>query len=170
MNKIESIKKTYYDILPAYNIGSTLTYTSKNLFRVGSLVKISIRNKIVAGCIINIHKTKPKKNFKVKDIEECKNYFHLNKENIEFLKWVSQYNVINFGLTLKLLIQDTSFIIPEMHFKYVINKKFNYKLTNKQMSFLQKIKKNKTDQNEAKNFSKTFIANLINKKIIKKNI
>ena len=32
MNKIESIKKTYYDVLHAYNISSILTYISKNLF------------------------------------------------------------------------------------------------------------------------------------------
>ena len=66
MNKIESIKKTYYDVLPAYNINATLTYTSKKIFRVGALVKISIRKKIIAGCIISIYETKPKKILKSK--------------------------------------------------------------------------------------------------------
>ena len=42
MDKIESIKKIYYDVLPAYNIDTTLTYASNNIFRVGSLVKVSI--------------------------------------------------------------------------------------------------------------------------------
>ena len=168
MDKIESIKKNYYDILPAYNIDSTLIYTSKKYFRLGSLVKVSIRNKIVAGCIISIYETKPKKNFKVKDIEEYDNHFYLNTKNIEFLKWVSKYNFISLGLTLKLLIQDISFIKPEKHYKYLINKKFNSKLTSKQINFLQIIKKNKINQNEAKDFSKSFITNLINKGIIKK--
>ena len=46
MNKIESTKKIYYDILPAYNIDTALTYSSTQIFKVGSLVKISIRKKI----------------------------------------------------------------------------------------------------------------------------
>ena len=171
MDKIESIKKIYYDILPAYNIEATLTYTSKKAFRIGSLVKISIRNKIVVGCILKIHKIKPEQNFKFKDIEECDNHFCLNKKNIEFLKWVSKYNFINFGLTLKLLIQDSSFIKLDKYYKYIINKNFNSKLTNKQINFLQIIKENKINQNEVKNFSKSFIYNLISKGIInKKNI
>lgn len=168
MNKIESIKKTYYDVLPAYNIKATLTYTSKKLFRVGALVKISIRNKIVAGCIINIHETKPKKNFKVKDIEECDNLFYLDKTNIEFLKWVSKYNFISLGSTLKLLIQDSSFLNLEMHYKYIKNEKYNSKLTKKQIIFLQIIKENKINQNEVNRCSKSFISNLISKGIIKK--
>ena len=168
MDKIESIKNFYYDVLLAYNIEATLIYTSKNIFRVGSLVKVSIRNKIVVGCVLRIHKVKPILSFKVKDIEEYDNYFYLNKESIEFLKWVSKYNFISSGLILKLLIPDISFLNPEKHYKYIINKSFSSKLTNKQISFLQIIRENKIDQNEVKNFSKSFISNLISKGIIKK--
>ena len=46
MDKIESTKKIYYDVLPAYNIDTALTYSSSQVFKVGSLVKISIRKKI----------------------------------------------------------------------------------------------------------------------------
>ena len=121
MDKIESIKNFYYDVLLAYNIEATLIYTSKNIFRVGSLVKVSIRNKIVVGCVLRIHKVKPILSFKVKDIEEYDNYFYLNKESIEFLKWVSKYNFISSGLILKLLIPDISFLNPEKQILNVIN-------------------------------------------------
>ena len=43
MDKIESTKKIYYDVLPAYNIDTVLTYSSNQVFKVGSLVKITIR-------------------------------------------------------------------------------------------------------------------------------
>ena len=52
MDKIESTKKIYYDVLPAYNIDTVLTYSSNQVFKVGSLVKISIRKKIFPGCKI----------------------------------------------------------------------------------------------------------------------
>ena len=80
MDKIESTKKIYYDVLPAYNIDTILTYSSKQFFKVGSLVKISIRKKIFPGCILNIYKRKPLVAFKVKDIEESYNYFYLNEK------------------------------------------------------------------------------------------
>ena len=48
MDKIESTKKIYYDVLPAYNIDTALTYSSNQVFKVGSLVKISIRKKILS--------------------------------------------------------------------------------------------------------------------------
>ena len=96
MDKIESTKKIYYDVLPAYNIDTALTYSSNQVFKVGSLVKISIRKKIFPGCILNIYQHKPKINFKVKDIEVSDNYFYLDKKKIDFLKWVSEYNFISF--------------------------------------------------------------------------
>ena len=83
MDKIESIKKNYYDVLPAYNIDTTLTYSSKQVFKVGSLVNISIRKKIFPGCILKVYKSKPAINFKVKDIEQSHNYFFLSEKNIK---------------------------------------------------------------------------------------
>ena len=110
MDKIESTKKIYYDVLPAYNIDTALTYSSNQVFKVGSLVKISIRRKIFPGCILNIYQYKPKINFKVKDIEKSDNYFYLDNKKIDFLKWVSEYNFISFGLALKLMISNVKFL------------------------------------------------------------
>ena len=84
MDKIESTKKIYYDVLPAYNIDTALTYSSNQVFKEGSLVKISIRKKILPGCILHIYQHKPKINFKVKDIEESHNYFYLDKKKLIF--------------------------------------------------------------------------------------
>ena len=90
MDKIESTKKIYYDVLPAYNIDTSLKYSSNKIFKVGSRVKISIRKKIFPGCILKIYQHRPKINFKVKDIEESDNYFYLDEKKIDFLKWVSE--------------------------------------------------------------------------------
>ena len=65
MDKIESTKKIYYDVLPAYNIDTALTYSSNQVFKVGSLVKISIRKKIYPGCVLKVYQHRPKINFKV---------------------------------------------------------------------------------------------------------
>ena len=137
MDKIESTKKIYYDVLPAYNIDAALTYSSNKVFKVGSLVKISIRKKILPGCILNVYQNKPKINFKVKDIEESHNYFYLDKKIIDFLKWVSEYNFINFGLALKLMISNVKFLEPNIVYKYIVRRNSDINLTNKQKIFIK---------------------------------
>ena len=172
MDKIESIKKIYYDVLPAYNIDTTLIYSSKQLFKAGSLVKIGIRKKIIPGCILRVYKTNPVINFKVKEIEESYNIFSLNYRNIEFLKWVSEYNFINLGLVLKLMISNVSFLKSNISYSYSVRKNLKINLTKKQKKFLIEIKQGgpKGQQGVIKNYSREFINNAIKKKIIEKKI
>ena len=170
MNKIESIKKIYYDVLPAYNIDTALTYSSKQVFKLGSLVKISIRKKVLPGCILKVYNNCPKLDFKVKDIEESYNYFSLDEKNIEFLKWVSEYNFISLGLTLKLMISNTNFLKPVFSHKYSVSKTLEKNLTNKQKIFVKEIKETDYDNhiNVIENYSNGFINNLIKKGVIEK--
>ena len=170
MDKIESTKKIYYDVLPAYNIDTALTYSSNQVFRVGSLVKISIRKKIFVGCILNIYQHKPKINFKIKEIEESHNYFYLDKKKIDFLKWVSEYNFISFGLALKLMISNVKFIEPNVVYIYIVRSNLDISLTNKQKVFIKEVKGASFEEqkNILSNYSKSFINNIIDKNIIEK--
>ena len=172
MDKIESTKKIYYDVLPAYNIDTALTYSSNQLFKVGSLVKISIRKKILPGCILYIYKHKPKINFKVKDIEKSYNYFYLDKKKIDFLKWVSEYNFFSFGLALKLMISNVKFLEPNIIYKYIVRRNLDINLTNKQKIFMKEFKGAgfKEQKNILSNYSKSFINNIIDKNIIEKKV
>ena len=172
MDKIESTKKIYYDVLPAYNIDTALTYSSNQVFKVGSLVKISIRKKIFPGCILNIYQHKPKINFKVKDIEESHNYFYLDKKKIDFLKWVSEYNFISFGLALKLMISNVKFLEPNIVYKYIVRRNLDINLTNKQKIFIKEVKGASFEEqkNILSNYSKSFINNIIDKNIIEKKV
>ena len=172
MDKIESTKKIYYDVLPAYNIDTALTYSSNQVFRVGSLVKISIRKKIFVGCILNIYQHKPKISFKIKDIEESHNYFYLDKKKIDFLKWVSEYNFISFGLALKLMISNVKFLESNIVYKYIVRKNLDINLTNKQKIFIKELKgvNFEEQKNILSNYSKSFIDNIINKNIIEKKV
>ena len=47
MNKKESIKKYYYDVIPSYNIKGSLVYSSNTILEVGSIVRVSLRKKVV---------------------------------------------------------------------------------------------------------------------------
>ncbi len=172
MDKIERTKKIYYDVLPAYNIDTALTYSSNQIFKVGSLVKISIRKKIFAGCILNIYQHKPEINFKVKDIEESQNYFYLDKKKIDFLKWVSEYNFISFGLALKLMISNVKFLEPNVAYKYIVRRNLDINLTNKQKIFIKEVKGASFEEqkNILSNYSKSFINNIIDKNIIEKKV
>ena len=104
MNKKESIKKYYYDVIPSYNIKGSLVYSSNTILEVGSIVRVSLRKKVVLGCVIKILKNPPNMNFKVKDILEPNYIYKLNRNIIDFLYWVSKYNLCNLGTVLKLIL------------------------------------------------------------------
>ena len=78
MNKKESIKKYYYDIVPAYNFNGTLIYSSVYKLNIGSIVKISIRKKILLGCIVKKLNKSPDKRIKIKNILEVNRFFKVN--------------------------------------------------------------------------------------------
>ena len=73
---------------------------------LGSFVSIPFKNKIVTGCIwenkSKLKKRLPKK--KIRNIEKKLNFSPLNKNNRDFIVWVSDYTMNNLGATLKLCL------------------------------------------------------------------
>ena len=59
MDKKESNKKYYYDVIPSYNIKGTLLYSSDIKYEIGSIIRISLRKKEVLGCVLDILKKNP---------------------------------------------------------------------------------------------------------------
>ena len=171
MEKKESIKKYYYDVIPSYNIKGTLLYSSDIKYEVGSLVRVSLRKKEVLGCIVSLLKKKPNMNFKVKSILEKNHLFTFNKNIIDFLYWVSKYNLCNLGLVLKLIIPNDKFLEKKKTTFFQINNNYSLKLTAKQKEFLNYLSENHLSDKEiikASHYKKSFIDNLVKKKIVLK--
>ena len=167
MYKKESIKKYYYDVIPSYNIKGTLLYSSDIRYEVGSIIKISLRNKEVLGCISDIFKKKPYINFRVKDILENKYKYKFNKKIIDFIFWVSKYNFCNLGLVLKLIIPNDKLLEIKTKTFLKENKSYSLELTKKQKEFLSYISNNYISDKEIVNqdlYKKSFIDNLVKKR------
>ena len=168
MDKIESIKKNYYDIVLAYNLDKTLLYFSETKLQVGNLITVSIRKKLVLGCVLKVHNSKPFQKFHVKEIEEYYEHYTLDFKNIDFFKWVSEYNLCSLGLAFKLIISDSKFLKPKTVKKYKVKDLAGLRLTKKQNNFLNLIGKKNAQQVllESNSFSNQFINNLIKKGIV----
>ena len=173
MNKKESIKKYYYDIVPAYNFDGTLTYCSEYQLSVGDLVKISIRNKILLGCVLKQVKSKPYIKVKIKNIIEVFSLFSLNNNEINFLIWVSNYNMIHLGATFKLALPNLKLIEPIKKTYYKKNINYKSKITEKQKKFINLITNDLHSEEELiykKKYKKNFILNLLKKNAILKKV
>jgi len=172
MYKKESIKKYYYDVIPAYNIKGTLLYSSDIKYEVGSIIKISLRKKEVLGCVFDILKKKPDSNFRIKEILENEYQYKFNKKIIDFIFWVSKYNFCNLGLVLKLIIPNDKLLEIKTKTFLKENKSYSLDLTKKQKEFLSYISNNYISDKEIVNqdlYKKSFIDNLVKKKIAYKN-
>ena len=168
MDKKESTKKYYYDVIPSYNIKGTLLYSSDIKYEIGSIIRISLRKKEVLGCVFDILKKKPHINFKIKDILKKEYQYKFNKNIIDFILWVSEYTACNVGLILKLIIPNDKFL--EIKTKNFLreNQNYTFKLTEKQKTFLNFILKNNISDKEIINqgfYKKNFIDSLVKKKI-----
>ena len=109
MYKKDSIKEKnafYYDILPAINIDKYLIYYSDKFIEDGSIIEISIRKKIVLGCIIKKIK-EPKQNlYNIKKIHNNLAHVYFSNNIISFIEWIAKYNVIKLGAVLKLFLSN----------------------------------------------------------------
>ena len=169
MNKKDSIKKYYYNVVPAHNYNGTLSYCSEINLKFGSIVTINLRKKIVLGCIVKKLIKKPEGNFKIKSILEYSPYYFLDKKIIDFFIWLSNYNICSLGASLKLILLNTDILKTEHDNYFKINKNYNLKLTNKQTLFLKLINNNSFTEQiliSKKNYRKSFINNLVKKNII----
>ena len=102
------MKKKIINVLLPLPFNQTFQYLCnyEEKVELGNFVLVPFRNKTVIGCIwenkSNLKKNLPKK--KIKNIEKKLNFSPLNKENRDFIDWVSNYTLNPLGVTLKLCL------------------------------------------------------------------
>lgn len=82
----------FAEILPLSGIPNALIYRIDTPLNVGSLVRITIRNKVHFGLITKIYEDLPESNFKFLPILNCV-YSHpiLNADGIKVIQWLMRY-------------------------------------------------------------------------------
>ena len=102
------MKKKIINVLLPLPFNQTFQYLCnyEEKVELGNFVLVPFRDKTVIGCVwenkSNFKKNLPKK--KIKNIEKKLNFFPLNKENRDFIDWVSNYTLNTLGATLKLCL------------------------------------------------------------------
>ena len=102
------MKKKIINVLLPLPFNQTFQYLCnyQEKIELGNFVLVPFRNKTIIGCVwenkSELKKNLPKK--KIKNIEKKLNFSPLNKENIDFINWVSNYTMNTLGVTLKLCL------------------------------------------------------------------
>ena len=102
------MKQKIINILLPLPFNQTFQYLCNDEEKVelGDFVLVPFKDKIVTGCIwenkSKLKKKLPKK--KIRNIEKKLNFSPLNKQNRDFIDWVSNYTMNNLGSTLKLCL------------------------------------------------------------------
>ena len=100
-------QKTYYiNVLLAYSLSKEFTYKlySDHKPPVGSIVLVPFRSKKYTGVITSIGDTKKIPDKKIKEIIEVSNTAKLSSKIIKFMNWVADYNLIDRGYVLKMIL------------------------------------------------------------------
>ncbi len=102
------MKKKIINILLPLPFNQTFQYlcVEKDKIKIGDFVLVPFKNKILIGCVWeNNSKTNKKISIKkIRNIEEKLNFTSLNKQNREFINWVSNYTMNPLGAILKLCL------------------------------------------------------------------
>ena len=102
------MKKKIINVLLPLPFNQTFQYLCnyQENIELGNFVLVPFRNKTIIGCVwenkSELKKNLPKK--KIKNIEKKLNFSPLNKENRDFINWVSNYTMNTLGVTLKLCL------------------------------------------------------------------
>ena len=100
-------EKTYYiNVLLAYYLSKEFTYkvNSDHKPSVGSIVLVPFRSKKYTGVITSIVDTKKIPDKKIREILEISSVAKLNSKIIKFMNWVADYNLIDRGYILKMIL------------------------------------------------------------------
>jgi len=135
-----------YPILLPNIFDYPFTYESSFKLKVGDYVKVPFGKKTITGVVWNQFEKSDKKNFKIKFVIQKLNIESLKKENIEFLNWFSEYNLVPLGMALKLHLLSGSAIEKQkkteyQKYKIVIDKK-KYELSDEQEITFRELIKN----------------------------
>ena len=92
------------DVLLPLNFDQTFTYKIDQKAEVGNIVLVSFKNKEIIGVIWSLNSESLKKEIKIKKIIKILDLppFSINK--INFIKQMSNYNLIKKGLVLNLFL------------------------------------------------------------------
>ena len=102
------MKQKIINILLPLPFNQTFQYlcNEEEKVELGDFVSVPFKDKIITGCIwenkSQLKKKLPKK--KIRNIEKKLNFSPLNKQNRDFIDWVSNYTMNNLGSTLKLCL------------------------------------------------------------------
>ena len=102
------MKRKIINVLLPLPFNQTFQYlcNEEEKVELGDFVLVPFKDKIITGCIwenkSKLKKKLPKK--KIRNIEKKLNFSPLNKQNRDFIDWVSNYTMNNLGSTLKLCL------------------------------------------------------------------
>lgn len=144
----------YAEILLPKKIGptdKTLTYTipkNKEVFRIGQLVEIPLRDRREKGIIVNIHNKKP--SYPTKEILHIvPNAPHLNEWQIQLINWIADYYFAPLFKSLRLFLPVTflkkkklkALMPEETELLQKMELKFKHALSKEQKDAINLIKK-----------------------------
>jgi len=78
--------------------------------KVGALVRVSWGHELQIGIVFKEGKSSDIDDIKIKNITEVIDIPPLNEKLLEFIRWVSQYNMVPLGLVLKMVIGGKSLL------------------------------------------------------------
>ena len=101
----------YIDVLLAHNVSEEFTYKYETIEkpRVGMIVLAPLRSGEKIGIITKVNSILNDSKIKLKFIKEISPEYRLNSKMIKFLNWVSNYNLIDRGLVLKMILSHSKF-------------------------------------------------------------
>ena len=116
------------DVLLPLNFDQTFTYKIDQKAEVGNIVLVSFKNKEIIGVIWSLNSESLKKGIKIKKIIKILDLpaFSINK--INFIKQMSNYNLIKKGLVLNLFLYKNGLKSFEKGLKKINDFRKNFKL------------------------------------------
>ena len=101
----------YIDVLLAHNVSEEFTYKHETIEkpRVGMIVLAPLRSGEKIGVITKVNSVLNDSKIKLKFLTEISPEYRLNSKMIKFLNWVSNYNLIDRGLVLKMILSHSKF-------------------------------------------------------------
>ena len=108
----------YIDVLLAHNVSEEFTYKHETIEkpRVGMIVLAPLRSGEKIGVITKVNSVLNDSKIKLKFIKEISPEYRLNSKMIKFLNWVSNYNLIDRGLVLKMILSHSKFYFKKIKF------------------------------------------------------
>ena len=115
-------KKQYFvNVLLAYNLSKEFTYKIDQYLEIGSIVKVPFRAKSYVGVVTAHLKNPSLEKSKVKKIISISDKFLFKAKHFKFLEWVSNYNLIEKGNILKMMLPNNEVFFKDLSKKYEKN-------------------------------------------------